>query len=494
MNFHTRPVWASLLVIVLLVMAPAVQACTNLLITCGASLSGSVMICYTCDAPFASKLHFLPGGKHEPGENVSYPDMRVRGVTVKQVPQTYGVLLSNGIGHMNEHQLAIGETTFGGRRGLNDKTGLHYADLLTITLQRAKTAREAIKTIAALAAQYGYHQSGESISIGDTKEAWIMEIIGNGKNKKGIVYVAVRVPDGFVSCHANQARIGEFPRDDPDNCMYSPDVEEVAIENGFFDPNSGKPFHFADAYHPVSARTQKVCAMRVWSLLNRAKPSLKLSSDNHRGVEGADRYPLWVKPDEKLSTQDVFHLLRDHYEGTEFDMTQGVNAGKYCSPYLQGGERSISVKGTVFSIVTQSREHLPDPVGGVVWYSPDDTYFSCYTPLYCGTSAVPKPYTIADKRKFSWDSAWWTINFVANYANLRYDDMSSDIQKKQREIEDAFIAKQPEFEKNAIELYANNPAAGKRLLTQYTVESGEMVIKDWRQLGESLIVRYNDRR
>ena len=228
--------------------------------------------------------------------------------------------------------------------------------------------------------------------------------------------------------------------------------------------------------------------------MNRVDPSLNLSSDYHRGVEGAQRYPLWVKPAKKLSTQDVFYLLRDHYEGTEFDMTQGDEAGKYGSPYLKGGERSISIKGTTFSIVTQSRAALPDAIGGLVWYSPDDTFFSCYTPLYCGTSAVPKPYTFCDKREFSWDSAWWTINFVANYANLRYKDMAADIQKKQREIEDAFMARQPEFEKEAAALHAQDPAACKRLLTEYTVNSGEQLIKDWRKLAESLMVRYNDRR
>ena len=494
MKIPKRPLGAIMLTLTLLAMTPTGQACTNLLITCGAALTNSVMICYTCDAPFASRLAFLKGGKHRPGAIATYPEMRVRGVTVKQAPQTYGVLLSNGIGHMNEHQLAIGETTFGGRGGLNDATGLHYADLITLTLQRAKTAREAIKTIASLAAEYGYHQSGESISIGDTKEAWIMEIIGNGKSKKGIVYVAVRVPDGYISCHANQARIGEFPRDDPANCLYSPDVEEVAIEHGFYDPASGKPFHFADAYHPASARTQKGCAMRVWSMLRRAAPSLNLSPDYHRAVAGAERYPLWVKPDRKLSTQDVFYLLRDHYEGTAFDMTQGAGAGAYGSPYLKGGERAISIKGTVFSIVTQSRADLPDPVGGIVWYSPDDTYFSCYTPLYCGTQTVPEPYTICDKQQFTWDSAWWTINYVANYANLRYADMARDILQKQREIEDAFIARQPIFEKQAAELYAKDPEAARRLVTEYTVESGETLIKSWRQLADSLIVRYNDRR
>ncbi len=467
--------------------------CTNLLVTAGASTTGSVSICYTCDAPFASRLAWIPGGDHEPGSPVSLPESRAS-VEVRQVAHTYAVLASNGIGHMNEHQLAIGETTFGGRRGLNDDLGLHYADLLTLALQRSRTAREAIRTIAALAAEYGYTQSGESISIGDPREAWIMEIMGNGKDQKGIVWVAVRVPDGHVSAHANQSRIGEFPLDDPENCMYSDDVIDFAIEQGFYDPEAGEPFNFSDAYHPPSTRTKKACAMRVWSILGRVAPDLELSSDYHRGVDGAERYPLSVRPAKKLAIPDVIALLRDHYEGTDFDMTQCDEAGKFASPYIARTERAISIPGTSFSIVTQSRSHLPDPIGGVVWYSPDDTFFSCYTPLYCGTSAVPEAYSKGNRKQFDWDSAWWSFNFVANQAYPRYSQLLGPIQEVQAELENGFMARQAEFEAQALEQLERNPDAATQLLTEYTVASGAEVLRRWRALGEQLIVQYNDGR
>ena len=467
--------------------------CTNLIVTKGASATGAVSICYTCDAPFPSRLAWIPSGDHEPGALVSIPGLRAKG-DVRQVAHTYAVLASNAIGHMNEHQLAIGETTFGGRRGLNDSVGLHYADLMTLALQRAKTAREAIKVIAALASEYGYTQSGESLSIGDKEEAWIMELIGNGKKKSGIVWVAVRVPDGHVSGHANQSRIGEFPLDDPANCMYSEDVIDFAVEQGFYDPASGKPFNFSDAYHPATDRTKKGCAMRVWSMLRRATPALDLSPDYHRGVEGAPRYPLSVKPEKKLTVSAIFSLLRDHYEDTPYDMTKCEGAGVYESPYIARTERAISIPGTAFSIVTQSRAALPDPIGGIVWYSPDDTFFACYTPLYCGTRAVPAGYTVGDRKKFNWDSAWWAINFVANYAYPRYSLMKSDIQKAQREMEGGFLLQQANVESQALALHDKSPDLSREFLTDYTVKSGDRVIKRWKALGEHLIVRYNDSR
>ncbi|MCP4712771.1 MAG: dipeptidase [Planctomycetes bacterium] len=467
------------------------SACTNLIITKGASKTGSVTICYTCDAGFASKLHWLPAGKHAPGSLVKYPSFNP-GVPVKQIPETYATLHSNGIGHMNEYQLAIGETTFGGRRGIGNKTGLSYGELMTLALQRCKTARQAIKCIADLAAEYGYRASGESLSIGDTKEAWIMELVGNGPDNKGIVWVAVRVPDGHVSCHANQSRITEFPRNDPKNCMYSEDVISFAVEQGFYDPDSGKPFNYSDAYHPASDGTKKSCAQRVWSMLRRSAPSLNLSPDYARGVENAPRYPLSVKPDQKLSMLDVYDLLRDHYEGTDFDMTKGPEAGKFGCPNHRR-ERAISTVNTAFSIITQSRDSLPNHIGGICWYSPDDTYFSCYTPIYCSTTEIPKPYTLGNTREFSWDSAWWAINFVANYANMRYSEMKVDIQKTQSEIENNFYAQQPEIEKQALALYKKDPRAARQFLTKYTVDSGEMVIKRWKDLAFTLMAKYNDR-
>jgi len=468
------------------------EGCTNLLVTKGASTTGSVMICYTCDAGFVSHLQYIPAADHEPGSFVEFEDIRTQ-IKVKQIPHTYAVIASNGIGHINEHQLAIGETTFGGRSELRGREGLHYSTLMTLALQRTKTAREAIKVITELANEYGYGASGESISIGDAEEAWILELIGKGPDTKGIVWAAVKIPDGHVSCHANQSRIGEFPLDEPENCMYAKDVISFAIEKGYYDPNSGKPFNFSDTYHPASDRTKMGCAMRVWSMLRRATPSLILSPDYHRGVEGAERYPLTVKPDKNLSTTDVFALLRDHYEGTEFDMTKGENAGAFDSPYQKRSERSISIRGTVFSIVTQSRASLPDPIGGVLWYSPDDTYFACYTPLYCGINAIPEIYTVGDRNKFSWDSAWWVFNFVANFANLKYSSMVKDIQAEQRDIEENYITLQPTIEKTAAEFLRINPELMTHFLTNYSVSSSEQLVNRWRKLAEMLITKYIDR-
>lgn len=476
----------------ILLSANRSQACTNFIVTKGASKTGSVMICYLCDAPFSSLLHRIPAADHEPGTFVEFPHIRTT-VKVKQVAHTYAVIASNGIGHINEFQVAIGETTFGGRKKLRNKDGLHYADMMTIALQRAKTAREAITVMAGLVEQYGYKETGESFSIGDTKEAWIMELIGKGPEEKGVVWVAVKIPDGQVSCHANQSRIGEFPLHEPGNCLYAKDVISFAVKKGFYDPKSGKPFNFSDVYNPASKRIKKACAMRVWSLLRRAAPSLHLSPDYHRGVAGAKRYPLSVTPDHKLSTADVFSLLRDHYEGTQFDMTRGENAGAFGSPYQKRTERSISIRGTVFSIVTQSRASLPDPVGGVLWYSPDDTYFSCYTPFYCGIDALPQAYTVCNRKKFSWDSAWWTFNFVDNYANLKYTKMKKDIQAVQREIENNYLALQPVIEKTAVDLYKTDSQLMTQYLTNYSVSGAEQVLNRWHQLADKLIVKYNDR-
>ncbi len=464
------------------------DSCTNLIVTRGASATGSVNICYTCDAPFASQLMLIEAADHEPGSIADLADSRGN-VSVAQIPHTFAVLASNGIGHINEYQLSIGETTFGGRSGLSNENGLHYADLMTLALQRSRTAREAIETIGQLANEYGYRSPGESISIGDKNEAWLLEIIGTGHDRTGAVWVAVRIPDGHVSCHANQSRIGEFPLNDPENCLYSRDVISFAREMGFSSDEDG-PFNFSNAYDPASERKKKTCAMRVWSILRRAAPSLDLSPDYARGVENARRYPLSVRPDAGLDTRAVFGLLRDHYEGTDFDMTTGENAGAFGSPNQRRSERGISTPITSFSIVTQSRSHLPDPVGGVLWYSPDDTYFSCYAPFYCGIDRVPEAYARADREKFSWDSAWWTINFVANFADLHYDRMKTDIQAEQSAIEEGFIGIQSAVETTAVHMLESDPDIACRYLTEYSISCGETVLKRWHQLAERLISRY----
>ena len=326
-------------------------------------------------------------------------DKRPRG-KIPQVAHTYKVL-----GLMNEHQLAIAETTFGGREELHNPQGLiDCRPMMTLALQRARTAREAIQVMTRLVAEYGYGDEGESISIADTQEAWILEIVGTGPGGKGAAWVAVRIPDGQISCHANASRIGEFPRNDPANCLYSENVESFARSKGWYDPKSGQPFRFCDAYCPATPLSRRICDTRVWSILRRAAPSQHLSPDYHRSKPGAQPYPFSLTPDAKLSAADVFALMRDHYEGTEFDMTQGIDAGPYGLPQrwrplawkVDGveyvWERPISTQQTAFSFVSQSRAWLPDPVGGLYWYGVDDTYTSCYIPLYCGIDALPKSY------------------------------------------------------------------------------------------------------
>ncbi len=481
--------------------APTLKACTNILVTKGATQDGSVILTYTCDGEFHPHLRYTPAADHEPEGWLQIKDWsgNVRG-KIKQVPHTYAV-----VGLINEHQLAISETTFSGREELRNPDGLlHYWDLMRVALQRAKTAREAITVMTDLVGEYGYRSTGESISIADTNEAWILEMIGPGPGGSGAVWVAVRVPDGYISCHANKARIGEFPSDDPEYCLYSDNVISLAVEKGYYDPKSGDPFRFCEAYCPATPKNCRYADTRVWSVFWRAAPSLGLSPDYHRAVEGAQPYPLWIKPDKKLSVADVFSLMRDHYEGTVYDMRKGIDAGPYGSPLRcrpivwevdgveYAWERPISTQQTGFSFVSQSRSWLPDPVGGVLWYGVDDTYTTCYIPLYCGINALPESYTVGSLGKFSWDSAWWVFNFVANYANVRYSDMIVDIQAMQSDLEGTFLAVQPAVERTAIELARSDPELMTRYLTDYCVSHGELVVRRWRQLGEHLLTKYND--
>jgi dipeptidase len=487
---------------ILLVITPwAEDNCSSFLVTKGASKDGSVMITYTCDGEFHPRLEYIPAQDHEPGTTIEVRgrDGKIRG-EVKQVAHTYAV-----VGLMNEHQLAIGETTFGGRNELRNPEGLlHYFLMMELALQRAKTAREAIKVMAELVEEYGYGSSGESFSIADPKEAWIMEMIGPGPGGKGAHWVALRVPDGYICAHANMSRIGEFPIDDPNNCIYSPDVTSFAEEKGYYDKKSGKPFSFRYAFDPPKPSSLRTCAARVWSMFRRCAPSLNLSPDFQRGVEGTKPYPLWIKPDKKLALQDVMQVMRDHYEGTPFDMTKGVDAGPFGSPLRCRGltwevdgtkyswERPISTQQTAFSFISQSRDWLPDPIGGVYWYGLDDTYTSCYVPLYCCIDSLPKSFTVGDIQKFTWDSAWWVFNFVANFANLRYKDMVQDILKVQTVLEGQLLELQPVIEKTATELLDKDPELMVRFLTNYSVSQGDMVVKRWIELGEHLICKYND--
>lgn len=475
--------------------------CTNIIVTKGASSDGSVIITYAVDGEFLPALRATPAADHAQGDLYEVKGRDgVVSLRIPQPPHTYSV-----VGIMNEHQVAIGETTFDGRPELENKQGgLHYWILMQLGLQRARTAREAIAVMTDLVDRYGYASTGESFSIADPNEAWILEMIGPGDGGKGAVWVAVRVPDGTIAAHANKSRIGTFPLNDPQNCVYSSNVIEFAVAKGYYDPKTGGPFRFCDVYCPATAQKLRYTETRVWSVFRRAAPSLDLPLDYSRGKAGARPYPLWIKPDRKLSVQDVMALMRDHYEGTPIDMTRGVDAGPYGSPLrarpmtftLDGQtyswERPISTQQTGCSFVAHSRSFMPDEVGGVLWYGVDDTYTSCYFPLYAGITAVPPSYARGTLQKFSWDSAWWVFNLVANYAQLKFSYMVKDIVKVQQELEGNFFALQPAVEKTAADMLASDPERARRFLTDYSVSAGEQVFRRWRDLAEALFTKYND--
>ncbi|MEW5807117.1 MAG: C69 family dipeptidase [Acidobacteriota bacterium] len=480
------------------------NACTNFLITKGASADGSTMITYSADShEFYGDLSHLPPGIYMQGAMhpvIEWDSGKYLG-QIPEAPRTYGV-----VGLMNEHQVAIGETTFGGRNECHGGKGiLDYGSLMFIALQRAKTAREAIKIIGDLTAEHGYVSTGESLSVSDPNEVWIMEIIGKGPDNKGAVWVALRVPDGYVCAHANQSRIRQFPLNDPENCLYAPDVISFAKEKGFY-KGEDKDFSFADTYAPLTYGALRFCEVRVWEMFNRVASSLKISSDYVKGVLGSQPLPLWIKPDKKLSVHDVMELMRDHFEGTEFDLTKDIGAGPFQCPYRWRpltwkvndveylNERATSTQQTGFSFVAQSRAWLPDPIGGILWFGVDDTYSTVYVPMYCGISEVPKSYSKGNGSlyDFTWDAAFWVFNWVANFAYSRYSDMIQDIQVVQREIEGRFINDQPEIEKAALELYKRSPRLAVDYLTDYSVKQGNIVVDRWRKLGQDLLVKYMD--
>ncbi|UCH84176.1 MAG: C69 family dipeptidase [Candidatus Latescibacterota bacterium] len=498
----TQIVTAVVALAIALAGAPA-TACTNFLISTGASTDGSTMITYAADSHVLyGELYYTPAGVHPPGAKLDVYEWDTGKYLgqIDQVPVTFSVA-----GNMNEHQVSIGETTWGGRPELRDPNAIvDYGSLMYITLQRAKTAREAIEIMGALVAEYGYYSSGETFSIADPNEVWIMDMIGKGPDNKGAVWVARKVPDGYISAHANAARVREFPLKDK-NTLYAPDVISFARDQGYFEGEDSE-FSFAEIYNPPRFGARRFCDARVWCMFNRAAPSLDLPDNWARGEEDAEPYPLWIKPDKKLTVADVAGFMRDHFEGTSLDMTADIGAGPYDLPYRwrpltwKAGEerylneRATSTQQTGFSFVAQARSWLPDPIGGVLWFSVDDTYSTVYFPVYCGVTEVPYNYAVGTGSwtDVTWESAFWIFNRVSNFAYLRYKDMIKDIQVVQSELESRFMAEQQEVDSGALALYAQSPRLAKDYLTEYSNRCGAMVVARWRELDEQLLYKFLD--
>lgn len=477
--------------------------CTNLLVGKKASTDGSTLISYAADSyALYGELYHWPARQYSPGEMLKVYEWDT-GKYLGEIPQalqTYNV-----IGNMNEHQLAIAETTFGGRSELSDSTGImDYGSLIYITLQRAKNAREAISVMTGLVKEHGYYSSGESFSIADPEEVWVMEMIGKGPGNKGAVWVAVRIPDDCVSAHANQARIQQFPLNDPDNCIYSPDVISFAREKGYFEGND-TDFSFAKAYAPLDFGALRYCEARVWSFFNKVNKDMAQYVTYAQG-KTTDPMPLYIKPDRKLSAQDIQEMMRDHYEGTELDWRFDVGAGPFNSPYRWSplsfevdsveycNERPIATQQTAFSFVAQMRSWLPDEIGGILWFGIDDAAQTVYYPFYCGHTETPHEMTAGngDLLTFSWTSAFWIHNWVSNMVYTRYSDMSVDMKKVQSKLENQFQTAQTEVEQEAARLHEQSPPQAVQYLTQYTNNLVKEGVAEWKKLGEYLMVKYVD--
>lgn len=488
---------------IILLATSFVYPCTNFLIGKKASKDGSTIISYSADSyNLYGELYHWPAAQYKPGTMLKvyeWDSGKYLG-DIPQVLQTYNV-----IGNMNEHQLAIGETTFGGRPELKDNNGvIDYGSLIYITLQRAKNAREAIKTMTDLVAEHGFYSSGESFSIADPNEVWVLEMIGKGEGSKGAVWVAVRIPDDCVSAHANQARIQQFPLNDPENCIYSSDVISFAKEKGYY---SGKneDFSFAQAYAPLDFGALRFCEARVWSFFNRVNSNMAEYITYAQG-KTTDPMPLYIKPDEKLSARDVQNLMRDHYEDTDLDWRYDLGAGPFNSPYRWSpltyevdsiaycNERPIATQQTGFSFVAQMRSWLPNQIGGILWFGIDDAAQSVYYPFYCGHTQVPHEMEVGngDLLTYSETSAFWTHNIVSNMVYTRYSDKIKDLQKVQMKLEDGFEATQPSIEQKAQELYNKSDTEAVSYLTDYTNNLVKKGVKEWKALGHYLLVKYVD--
>jgi dipeptidase len=508
-----------------------VHACTNLIVTRGSSSDHSVMITYNADSHTRyGAIAFYPAADHKPGdmcEVYHYENGKLLG-KIPEVAHTYSV-----VQFMNEYQVAIGETTWGGLDSLSRQPDaiLDYGSLMKIALQRSKTAREAIKIMTELVALYGYATSGESFSISDANEAWIMEMIGKGKYEKGAVWVARLIPDGYVSGHANQARITTFPfqktnnwNDNRQTVYHSADVISFAKKYGFY-KGTDEAFSFSDVFNPLKFGGARFCDARVWSFFRKINKEIRDNQDytkyalgqfahNAVFIDGnlnpngfvSNRLPLWVKPDSLVTRQQVMAGMRDHYEDTPLDMRNDPAAGPFKLPYrwrpmefevdsvMYLNERAVATQQTGYSFVAQSRSWLPDPVGGIFWFGVDDADGCVYAPMYCGINEIPESYAIGNGSMITWSetSAYWAFSQVNNWAYSKYNVIHPEIEKYQQQLETHFASEVRMADKQAAGLFTLDPVSCRGYLTEFSVNTGNKLVIDWKVFYQYLFMKYHD--
>ena len=482
------------------------EACTNFIVGKKASVDGSVMCSYSADdyGMFQNLCHF-PAGKHAKGEMRKIYDWDTNKYhgEIPEAAETYNV-----IGNINEWQVTIGETTYGGREEMADSTGImDYGSLIYVALQRSKTAREAIKVMTTIANTYGYNSEGETFTICDPNEAWIMEMMGKGPGSKGVVWVALRIPDNAVCAHANQSRIGKFNMKDKKNVMYAKDVVSFARSKGWFQGKDAD-FSWKMAYAKPDFSGRRFCDARAWAMLNHfydMSPYLDWALGKN---PDAQDMPLWVVPDKKVSVQDVENVMRDHYEGTPLSVADGsdIGGGIWEMPYrptplmykVDGkqyfNERPVSTQQTGFVFVSQMRSWLPREIGGVFWFANDDANMAAFTPVYCSMTERPECYNTpgVDAVHFSKKNAYWVCNMTSNMVYPRYSQMFPTLKEVRDSLDNSYFAAQAGVEKKAQELYAQNPQAAVKYLNGYSVEKAQQMLARWNQLFEFMVVKYND--
>jgi dipeptidase len=512
-------------------------ACTNYLVTKGASADGSTFISYAADSHVLyGELYHWQAGIYPEGTMMDLYEWDTGKYLgkIKQATQTYNV-----IGNMNEFQVSIGETTYGGLPSLQSQAGaiMDYGGLIYLSLQRSKNAREAIRNFHELTTEYGYASEGESFSIADANEVWILELIGKGEGQKGAVWVARRIPDGYVSSHANHPRITTFPMANGKNSinsnqfdkLFNPEIETIyaadvitfARDKGFFKGND-ENFSFSDTYAPIDFEGARFCEIRVWTMFNAvtsdmnkyweyAKGNIEHAKKLANGDENVNNYatnrmPLWVKPDHKITVQEMFGFMRNHLEGTELDMSKDLGAGPFGNPYrwrpltwkVDGveycNERTTATQQTGFSFISQMRNWLPDPIGGIFWFGVDDASSTVYIPMYCSMTRAPQTYERGNGAMMRWsdDAAFWAFNQISNFAYTGWSYIHPEIAQKQKTYEDEFVTLTPTIDARAKELYAKNPNLAVNYLTDYSTTTGDRVVHEWKTFYQYLFMKFMD--